>query len=136
MHEAIAYFQKALELKPNNPKNHILLAWLLATCPDDSIRNGPKAIELVQQAGWPGGGENPLILTTLAAAYAENGQFPEAVASAQRALQLATAQNNVPAVNALEEQLRFYQAGSPFRDTNLINAPAPSTQNTFREVGK
>jgi tetratricopeptide (TPR) repeat protein len=136
MHEAIACFQKALELEPNNPNNHILLAWLLATCPDDSIRNGPKAIELAQQAGRLAGGENPVILRTLAAAYAENGQFPEAVASAQRALQLATAQNNIPVVNALEEQLRFYQAGSPFRDTHLTKAPAPSTQNTFREVGK
>ena len=135
MNEAISHFQKALELKPNNPKNHILLAWLLATCPDDSIRNGPKAIELVQQARLVDG-ENPVILGTLAAAYAENGQFPEAVASAQRALQLATAQNNVPVVKALEEQLRFYKAGSPFRDTCLTNASAPSTQNTFREVGK
>ena len=72
------------------------------------------------------------MLRTLAAAYAENGQFPEAVASARRALHLATARNNAALVNELGVQLGFYQAGSPFRDASLANTPSPSTQNTLR----
>ncbi len=135
-HEAIACFQKALELQPNNPNIYNKFAWLLATSPDASIRNGPKAIQLAQQADHLVGGQSPMILRTLAAAYAGNGQFPEAVASVQRALQLATAQNDAGLVNDLKTQLGCYQAGSPFRGAPLTNAPAPSTQNMVREAGK
>ncbi len=136
IHEAIACFQKALELEPNNPNTLNQLAWLLATSPDAFIRNGPKAIQLAQQADRLVGGQSPVILRTLAAAYAGNGQFPEAVATAQRALQLATAQNDAALVNDLKTQLGFYQAGSPYRDTRLTNAPAPSTQNGLPEIRK
>ncbi len=136
MREAITCFQKALALQPNDSEIQNQLAWLLATCPDASIRNGSKAIQLAQQADQLVGGRNPVILRTLAAAYAENGQFPEAVTTAQRALQLATAQNDAALVNDLKTQLGYYQAGSPFRDTRLTNAPASDTPNTFREVGK
>ena len=55
--------------------------------------------------------------TTLAAAYAEAGQFPEAITTARRAVQLATSRNNGALVAALEAQLKLYQAGSAFRDT-------------------
>ncbi len=134
--EAITCFQKALELQPNNPNTLNQLAWLLATCPDASIRNAPEAIQLAQQADQLVGGQNLVILRTLAAAYAGNGQFPEAVATAQRALQLATAQNDAALVNDLKTQLGFYQAGSPYRDTRLTNAPAPSTQNGLPEIRK
>jgi len=132
VHDAITCLQKGLELEPNNPNFQNDLAWLLATCPDASIRNGPKAVQLAQQADRLSKGEDPLILRTLAAAYAENGQFPEAVASARRALHLATARNNAALVNELGVQLGFYQAGSPFRDASLANTPSPSTQNTLR----
>ncbi len=136
MHVAITHFQKAMDLQPNNPNIYNKFAWLLATCPDASIRNGPKAVHLAQQAERLFGGQSPVILRTLAAAYAENGQFPEAVSAAQRALQLATAQNGAALVNALQEQLGFYQTGSPFRDTHPKKSTAPNTQNTVREVGK
>ena len=54
---------------------------------------------------------------TLAAAYAEAGHFSEAVAAAQRALRLATGQSNAALAGTIEAQLKLYQAGSPFRDT-------------------
>jgi hypothetical protein len=69
------------------------------------------------------GGNNPTILGTLAAAYAETGRFPEAIATAQRALQVATAQSNVALVNALLGQIGLYQAGRPLRDTSQTAAP-------------
>ena len=62
-------------------------------------------------------GKNPLFIGTLAAAYAETGRFAEAVAAAQRALQLATAQNNPALTNALRVQITTYQASYAFRDT-------------------
>src|SRR5260370_21042582 len=68
------------------------LGWLLATWGDPSVRNGERAVEVAARAELLSGGEDPLILHTLAAAYAENGQFSQAVETAQRALQLAEQQ--------------------------------------------
>ena len=56
----------------------------------------------------------------LAAAYAEAGRFPEAITTAQQALQLATGQNDQAMVAALEAQLKLYQAGSSFRDQGTM----------------
>jgi len=120
MDEAIVQFQKALAIQPGlvEAQNDLARsAWIMATSPDAAVRNGTKAVELAQQADRLSGGQNPLMAATLAAAYAGAGRFPEAIAAAQRALQLATAQNNATLVAALEAQLKLYQAGSPFQDT-------------------
>jgi tetratricopeptide (TPR) repeat protein len=119
--EAIAHYQAAIEAQPGNayPLNN--LAWVLATCPQSSIRNGARAVELAQQAERLTGGRNPSILGTLAAAYAETGRFPEAVATAQRGLELAAAQTNAAQAEPLREQIGLYRAGSPYRDTSQTN---------------
>ena len=119
MNEAINSFQKALAIQPDSgdAQNNIArIAWLLATSPDPSVRNGTKAVELAQQADQHSGGKNPVIAATLAAAYAEAGKFDDAIATAQRALQLASAQTNVTLVASLRMQLGSYEAGSAFRD--------------------
>jgi protein O-mannosyl-transferase len=114
MDEAILHYQKALEIQPDYLVAQNQLAWLLATCPQASLRNGNKAVELARQANAQTGGKNPFILHTLAAAYAEAGRFPEALATAQRALQLAGAQSNPKLAGALQSEMKLYQAGSPF----------------------
>ena len=106
-----------MELRPDFAPACDNLAWMLATSPQSSARNGAKALELALRAERLSAGKNPLFIGTLAAAYAETGQFAEAVAAAQRALQLAAAQNNPALTNALRAQITTYQAGSPFRDT-------------------
>jgi hypothetical protein len=85
------------------------LAWLLATCPDRSLRDGARALTLARQASAHSHDQNPLILGTLAAAYAETGQRAEALATAQRALQLALAQDNPALAHMLESQIRQYK---------------------------
>jgi tetratricopeptide (TPR) repeat protein len=112
--EAIAHFQKALEIDPDYAKAQNNLAWVLATCPQASLRNGNKAVELAQRANQLTGDGNPAILGTLAAAYAEAGRFPEAVETAQRALQLAETQSNTALAEAIRSQMKLYQAGLPF----------------------
>ena len=112
--EAITHYQKALQIKPNYLEVQNNLAWVLAVAPQALLRNGRQAVELALQANQLAGGENPIILRTLAAAYAEAGQFPEAVETAQRALQLAETQSNTALANAIRSQMKFYQAGSPF----------------------
>jgi len=71
-------------------------------------------VELARQANALTGGENPVVLHTLAAALAEAGRFPEAVETAQRALRVAGAQSNTTLAGALQSEMKLYQAGSPF----------------------
>ncbi len=120
MDEAIAQFQKALQTEPADPAVQNNLAWLLATCPQASLRNGNKAVELAERANQLSGGENPVMLHTLAAAFAEAGQFSQAVETAQHALHLAGAQSNTGLTGALQSEMKLYQAGSPF------HIPAPT----------
>jgi tetratricopeptide (TPR) repeat protein len=124
----MAHYQTALTIQPDfaGPCNN--LAWVLATCPEATIRNGGQAVEMAQQANRLSGGQNPVMLKTLAAAYAEAGRFPEAVTAAQRALELAGAQNNTALVHDLQGQIALYRAGAPFRDTSQIDTPAHPNQ--------
>jgi tetratricopeptide (TPR) repeat protein len=112
--EAISHFQKALQLTPSNPSLQNNLAWLLATSPEASLRDGDKAVALARQASTLTGGQNPVVLHTLAAAFAEAGRFSEAVETAQRALSLAGTQSNTRLAAMLQSELKLYQAGSPF----------------------
>ena len=112
--EAVAHYQKALALQPDDADVQNKLAWLLATSPQASLRNGNQAVQLAQRANQLTGGENPVILCTLAAACAEAGRFPEAVTAAQRALQLAEAQSNPELADDLRSELKLYEAGTPF----------------------
>ena len=120
--EAIAQYQAALEFSPHSisPLNN--LAWALSTCPDASLRNSAKAIELAQKADQLAGGQNPIFIRTLAAAYAENGRFTDAIETAQRALQLATAQGDFGLASKLEKDLDLYRTNSPLRHSGLTNA--------------
>jgi hypothetical protein len=88
------------------------LAWLLATCPDRSLRDGNRAVILARHASEQSHNQNPMILGTLAAALAEKGNFSEAAATAQRARELALAQANLTLAGALESQWRQYQGAS------------------------
>ncbi len=112
--EAIAQFQKALAIKPDYVEALNNMAWVLATCPQASLRNGIKAVGLAERANQLAGGKNPVIFATLAAAYAEAGRFPEAIETGQRALHLAGEQSNPALAGELQSQLKFYQAGTPF----------------------
>jgi Flp pilus assembly protein TadD len=121
VHEALTHFRAALKIQPDDPDTLSNLAWALATWPEESVRNGTRAIDLAQRANRLSGSRDPVILRTLAAAYAEGGRFADAVTAARRALQLADAQSNTALADALRSQIKLYQAGSPFRDT--VQAP-------------
>jgi Flp pilus assembly protein TadD len=112
--EAIAQFQQALEVKPTQPAALNNLAWLLAACPEASLRNGAKAVELAQQANELVGGTNPIFLHTLAAAFAEAGRFSEAVETARHALRLAGEQSNTGLAGQLQLEMKLYEAGIPY----------------------
>ena len=115
--EAIQHYQKALELAPKSISTLTNLAWLLATSQDASLRNGAKAIELATQADRLVGGTNTLVLRTLAAAYAENGEFTNAIRTARSAMQLARMHGEDSLTTDLDQQIRLYQLGMPYRET-------------------
>ena len=113
--EAIAHYQKALAIQPGAVPAQNDLAWLLATCPQAARRNGVRAVELAQAADRLSGGKNPEYLDTLGAAYAEAGQFPQAVEVAKRTLALAVAQKN-PHWEEFRARLKLYQGGTPYHE--------------------
>ena len=114
--EAIQHYKKALELAPRSIPALTNLAWLLATSRDGSLRNGRKAIELAEQADQLVGGTNPLVLRTLAAAYAENGEFEKAIRTARSAMQLARMHGEESLTTDLDQQIAIYQLGLPYRE--------------------
>jgi tetratricopeptide (TPR) repeat protein len=114
--EAIDQFETSVRLLPRAAAAHSNLARMLATCSDPSLRNGPRALALAQRANRLSNGMNPLILRTLASAYAENGRFSEAVATAQRALQFSkTTRRDL--TQPIQNELNLYLAGLPYHET-------------------
>ena len=113
MDDAITHLQKALQLEPDDPAIQNNLAWVLAACPRASLRNGGKAVQLAQRANDLAGGENPIYLRTLAAAFAETGRFGDAMSAAQKAMELARAAGRQDMAAQLNDDLKRYQAGLP-----------------------
>jgi len=116
MDEAIVQLQKALELEPDNPQTLNTLAFLLATCPQATLRNGGQAVQLAWRADNLSGGKNPAILRTLAAALAENGQFAEAKNSIKKAIELAQAMGRPDWTAQLNNELKRYELGLPLHE--------------------
>jgi len=92
------------------------LAWLLATCPLDGIRNGKEALRMAERARDLTHGQEPAVLDTLGAAYAETGHFNRAIDCAHKAIQIATAQNAGALVGALNMRIKEYAQNKPYRD--------------------
>ena len=97
------------------------LAWIFATSPDQSLRDGPKAVELAEQALRFSAGRIPILFRTLAAAYAESGRFAEAIQTAQRGIELANSQGNLGLATELQGNIALYQERQPLRDPSLTN---------------
>lgn len=111
---ALGQLEKAVAVEPNNLRPVNDLAWLLATCPQDDVRNGAKAVRLAERACTLTEHTNPVLLGTLAAAYAEVGRFPEAIDTAGKALGLVVPEDKLLA-QGLRQQLQLYQAGKSCR---------------------
>jgi hypothetical protein len=118
--EALNHYQRALETKPDDIQALNNRAWILATWPNSSIRNGPKAVELAEHADSLTSRKNQVIAATLAAAYAETDRFPEAVRAAERAMQIAGSEGREARVLSIREQLETYKTGNAFRDNRFL----------------
>jgi tetratricopeptide (TPR) repeat protein len=118
LREAIAQYEQALTLAPEDPHSRNNIAWVLATSSDTSIRDGTRAVGFAQQAVQLSAGREPRFLRTLAAAYAESGRFPEAVAVAQQAIAIARMLGKPDIATRLDQDLVLYRGYVPLRENS------------------
>jgi tetratricopeptide (TPR) repeat protein len=119
--EGVEEWQKVLTIQPDNGNAMSNLAWVFATSPDDSLRDGAQAVQLAEQALHISARRIPLLFRTLAAAYAESGRFSEAIQTAQQGFELANAQGNSGLATELQGNISLYQERQPLRDPSLTN---------------
>jgi hypothetical protein len=114
--EAVSHYSRAVEINPLDIEACNNLAWVLATCPDSVVRNGPRAVVLAERADSLTTSKSAIVAATLAAAYAEAGRAADAVRTAERAFQLAIDEGNQGRAESIRSQLQSYKAGLAYRD--------------------
>ncbi len=110
---AVTDYNKALALEPDS--DHVLnnLSWVLSTSPDDDVRDGPRAIELATKAAELTEFKEAHILSTLAAGYAEAGDFEKAKEWSAKAVEAAEDDETKA---TLAKELESYEQGKPWRE--------------------
>jgi tetratricopeptide (TPR) repeat protein len=127
--EALGDYEVALKANPED--DHVLnnLAWVLATSPDKDLRQGKRAVELATKACEITEYKAPHILSTLAAAYAELGDFGTAIEWSSKAVELDSGQ-----IEQLAKELESYKQNKPWRELQEIEEkPSAPPQEPPRE---
>ena len=114
--EAIAHYTEALRLEPDLAEALNNLAWIRAAHPQAVFRDGAEAVRLAERACRVTGNKEPLLVGTLAAAYAEAGRFEEAVATAGQARALALGGGQKDLAEKNEKLMELFRARRPYRD--------------------
>jgi tetratricopeptide (TPR) repeat protein len=128
--EAVSHAREAYRLAPEQPEALANLARILATAPDEKLRDGAEAVRLAERACTPANRRDPLMLDTLAAAYAEAGRFDDAVRTAEEALALASGAGQRNLAEDIRKRLALYRSGRPVRESGAAHRPPapPATQ--------
>ena len=112
--EAATHYQAALRIRPDYTYAHNNLAWLRATCPDAINRDGGQALAHAKRAVQLAGDDHAGFLDSLSAAYAELGDFEEAVRWQRKAVQIASDEIK----DDLAARLELYKRGQPYRESH------------------
>jgi len=112
--KAIADYTEAIRLDPKDPSAFNGRAWLWATCPDGRYRDGKRAVKSARKAWARRGWSEPIIFGTLAAAYAEAGQFDKAVKYQTKALESPEYEKAYG--ETARQRLTLYEQRQPYRD--------------------
>src|ERR1043166_4138189 len=116
--EAIEQYTEALQLEPQSTEALNNLAWIRASHPQAEFRNGPEAVRLAERACGQTDYKQPVLVGTLAAAYAEAGRFADATNAARKAIELATAVNEKEVAARNQELLEIYRAGHAYHESD------------------
>ena len=114
LEEGVKEFRKALEFNPNNLYALQGLGWIEATSQSTAVRNPPDAVRLAQHAVELTRGRDAWKLDTLAAAWAADGRFEEAIEFQQKAINTIVAQHDMKGAAQMGERLKLYRARQPF----------------------
>jgi tetratricopeptide (TPR) repeat protein len=114
--EAIVHYEKALEIEPDNPQTLNNLAWVRAAAAKSTFRDGAEAVRLAERACRVTNSRVPVMIGTLAAAYAEAGRFDEAVAAAEKARDLALALGQREVAEKNEELIKLFKTAQPYHE--------------------
>ena len=115
IHAALGQWREVIRFQSTDIALLNKMAWVLATNPDASVRDGAEAVQLAERATGVSDRSDPAVLDTLAAAYAEAGQFAEAVRTGEQALQLAVAVGNRTLAEKIRTRADLYRSGKPYR---------------------
>jgi tetratricopeptide (TPR) repeat protein len=113
--EAIAHYEQALRQEPGYAKAHYNLAWLLATADPAQGGDPGQAVAVAERASRLAGGDLPVVLDVLAVAYAAANRFPEAIATAEKAVEAASTVGAAGLARQIEARLRLYRQGRVYR---------------------
>ena len=111
---AVGHFRHSMRLAPSWPQPPNSLARLLSTSSDAAVRDPAEAVKLARRATAAAGGKSFAMFETLAVAHAAAGQFDQAVAAAQTAIELADDEGQDAAVKRLREKLTLFQNGESY----------------------
>lgn len=142
--QALADMDTALHIDANDMEAHVSRAWTLATCPDPKVRNGREAVASATRACELTRWQSPRPLATLAAAFAEAGQFANAVQMQQKAIDVSP--QGDPVLGYYTACLERYRARKPWHRLTVLeemglrrsrpsDRPAPKDSNLQKAGG-
>jgi hypothetical protein len=109
---ALYAYEKQIQGYPDYVEAHEQRAWIYATCPDARYRDGPRAVASATRACELTNWKDTGALTFLAVAFAESGDFAEAVKWQEKVVALTSDPRNA---NVARERLTLFKSGKPFR---------------------
>jgi tetratricopeptide (TPR) repeat protein len=112
--KAIRICREAINSNPKDDSGYNLLAWIEATCPDSSVRDGKEAVSFATKACELTDWKESSLVDTLAAAYAESGDFQRAIQFQGQALRVGNAPESEQ--KAMRERLALYKQSQPYRE--------------------
>ena len=120
---AVIQYRKALARETEAAEALNNLAWILATCGDAAVRDGPEAVRCAEHACQLTHFQQAGMVGTLAAAYAEAGRFPDAMATAETAIRLADDAGETQFAQVNRQLRLLYQSRRPY------HAPPPESSH-------
>ena len=115
-HEAVRQLREAIRHSPQAFEPYNELAWLLSTHPDPGVRDGAEAVRLAEHAARLINRQNPFVMGTLGAAYAETGRFEDAIRVSRDAIRLIDERYPPALADIIRNNIRLYEQGRPARE--------------------